>query len=64
MATNRKSFKNISDIHARVLRIEGSNNDPIILIANKVYLVRFREVIEEGREMAAQLNVIENLALV
>ncbi len=64
MVTNRKSFENISDIHARVLRIEGSNNDPIILVANKIDLVSFREVIEEGREMTAQLNVIENLSLV
>jgi GTPase KRas protein len=51
---NRKSFENISNIYARILRIKESNNYLIFLVANKIYLIQFREVTEEQiREMKA-----------
>ncbi len=53
-----KSFENIRKIYDRILRVKAGVNYPMILVANKVDLVRLRKVTEEqGREMAAELNV-------
>jgi Ras-related protein M-Ras len=56
--TDAKSFENIRKIYDQILTIKAGVNYPMILVANKVDLVRLRKVTEEqGREMAAELNV-------
>ncbi len=56
--TDEKSFENIRKIYGQILSAKAGVKYPMILVANKVDLVRLRKVTEEqGREMAAQLNV-------
>ncbi len=56
--TDAKSFENIRKIYDQIMRLKEGVNYPMILVGNKIDSVRLRKVTEEeGREMAAQLNV-------
>ncbi len=55
--TDEKSFENIRKIYEQILSVKAEVNYPMILVANKVDLVRLRKIAEEqGREMAAELK--------
>ncbi len=56
--TDAKSFENIRKIYDQIMRLKEGVNYPMILVGNKIDLVRFRKVTEkQGREMAAELKV-------
>jgi Ras-related protein M-Ras len=56
--TDPKSFENIRKIYDQILSVKAGVKYPMILVGNKVDLVRLRKVTEEqGREMATELNV-------
>ncbi len=56
--TDEKSFENIRKIYDQILSVKGRVNYPMILVGNKVNLVRLRKVTEEqGIKMAEELNV-------
>ncbi len=56
--TDEKSFENIRKFYDRISSTEAGVKCPMILVGNKVDLFRLRKVtVEQGREMAAELNV-------
>ncbi len=58
MVTEEKSFENIRKVYDEISSAKARVKYPMILIGNKVDLFRLRKVTEEqGREMAAELNV-------
>jgi GTPase SAR1 family protein len=58
LVTEEKSFENIRKVYDEISSAKARVKYPMILIGNKVDLFRLRKVTEEqGREMAAELNV-------
>ncbi|KAH3715274.1 ras-related protein M-Ras-like [Dreissena polymorpha] len=56
--TDPVTFENIQNFHGQILRVKDKDQYPMLLVANKIDLVRQRKVSEQrGREMAAHLRV-------
>lgn len=56
--TDLHSYENIANFHTQILRVKDKDAYPMLLVANKIDLVRQRRVTEEqGRQLAARLRV-------
>ena len=56
--TDRNSFESINNYRSKILRVKEVDNFPIVFVANKVDLVKDRDVQEkEGKDKAAEYNV-------
>ncbi|ELP85342.1 hypothetical protein EIN_085940 [Entamoeba invadens IP1] len=56
--TDRNSFESIKNYQSKILRVKETPTFPIVFVANKVDLVKDRDVSEkEGKEKAAELKV-------
>ncbi|ELP89497.1 hypothetical protein EIN_391520 [Entamoeba invadens IP1] len=56
--TDRNSFESIKNYQSKILRVKEASNFPIVFVANKVDLVKDRDVTEkEGKEKATELKV-------
>ncbi|XP_052798848.1 ras-related protein M-Ras-like [Mya arenaria] len=56
--TDPSSYENIANFHGQILRVKDKDQYPMLLVANKVDLVRQRKVSEvQGRSLAAHLRV-------
>lgn len=56
--TDLHSYENISNFYTQILRVKDRDAYPMLLVANKIDLVRQRRVTEEqGRLLAAKLRV-------
>ena len=56
--TDRNSFESINNYRSKILRVKEVDNFPIVFVANKVDLVKDRDVSEkEGKEKATEYNV-------
>ncbi|WAQ94162.1 RASM-like protein, partial [Mya arenaria] len=55
--TDPSSYENIANFHGQILRVKDKDQYPMLLVANKVDLVRQRKVSEvQGRSLAAHLR--------
>ncbi|KAL7716534.1 small monomeric GTPase [Entamoeba marina] len=56
--TDRNSFESIKNYYNKILRVKEESSFPIVFVANKVDLVKDRDVTEkEGKEKAEESNV-------
>ncbi|KAL4222915.1 hypothetical protein ACF0H5_018955 [Mactra antiquata] len=56
--TDPASYENMRNFHTQILRVKDKDAYPMILVANKIDLVRQRKVSEEqGRQLAAHLRL-------
>ncbi|KAK3108826.1 hypothetical protein FSP39_016653 [Pinctada imbricata] len=56
--TDRHSYESIQNFHTQILRVKDRDTYPMILVANKVDLVRQRKVSEDaGKDLAAHLRI-------
>ncbi|EDR26112.1 ras-1, putative [Entamoeba histolytica HM-1:IMSS-B] len=56
--TDRNSFESIKNYQNKILRVKEATSFPIVFVANKVDLVKDRDVSEkEGKDKAAELGV-------
>lgn len=56
--TDPASYENMQSFHTQILRVKDKDAYPMLLVANKVDLVRQRKVSEEqGRALAAHLRI-------
>lgn len=62
--TDVASFRQVRRFHTQILRARDRDSYPMILAANKIDLVQFRQVTEEqGRTLAEELGVSLTLSL-